>query len=620
MTGMDAYVFWQKHSRMNRWLVVFFAALLACSQAVAQSPRGRSEEIVRIADTDYYLHTVSPGETVYSLSKIYGITQERLYEDNPQVKTDGLRAGETVRIVCTGIPQANMSRRRMQRLFTPHTVQPGETAYSIAKRYSVSLSALIKDNPGLDPSHLKAGEELLIRKSEMDKTSPQQILSQLDDFAATLSEVSDEYAYHPVEMGETLYSISRKYNVSIADIEAENNLLDGLKAGALLKIPVSGRERPAEERDGGVLVDGLGGSDISQADEHRWHPLKRSSAEDLSVSLLLPLSEGGEVRSNFMEFYQGTLLAAEELRAAGYDVELNVFNTGHSADTVEKIVSTEAFRRSDLIIGPVYEDELPAVAEFSIRTGVPVVSPLADLEGSYGPTLYKLSPDPTYRYDKMRELIGEGKNIIFITSDFTDEEFEKDMKAVVGNKPYQVVHYRKGTPSHQIDKLIGGRDTENIFIVVAGDEAGVDLILAALSSVQNSRLGRSVSTGTIKVIGNSKWMRFRNLDRGLLFKLNVSFVTSYHADRGNAAVVDFDNRYIGSYGRIPTLYSYRGYDALKMFGRSYLAPVSDADGAPEGVVVPLQTPYEFVRGADGGNSNTQWVIVSYSDDYTIKAH
>lgn len=602
---------------MNRWLVIFAAAVLAFAEAAAQRPQVRSAEVVRIADTDYYLHTVAPGETVYSLSRLYGIPEERLYEDNPQVETDGLKAGETVRVLCTEVPEVDMPRRRLQRLFNTHTVQPGETAYSIAKRYSLAISSLIQDNPGLDPSRLKAGEELLIRKSEMDKTSPQQILSQLDDFAATLSEVSEEYAYHLVEMGETLYSISRQYGVSIDRVEADNNLQEGLKAGALLRIPLPGRK---DEGGGNVAgsFDAVADGAESGDDSVEWEPRPgRHFSQQLRVALLLPLSEDGEVRPNFMEFYQGALLAAEELRAEGHSVELNVFNTERSIAVIDRIVSDDAFRRSDVVIGPVYEEELPAVMEFSSRTGVPVVSPLAELEGDYGSTLFQLSPASEYRYRKVRELVGEGKNIVFITSDATDTEFEKEMKTVVGEAPYQVVHYRKGTPSHQIDKLIGGRDTENIFVVTAADEAGVDLILAALSSVQNSRLSRSVGTGAIKVIGSPKWMRFRNLDRSLLFKLNVSFVTSYHADRGNRAVVEFDNRYIESFGRIPSLYSYRGYDALKMFADASLESADGVSGALQGVRTPLQTPYGFVRSAGGDNVNTQWVLVGYSNDYTI---
>lgn len=226
---------------MKSWLIVLAASVLLFGEAAAQVPGTRSSEVVSMAGTDYYLHRVAPGETVYSLSRLYGVAEERFYEDNPAVKEAGLKAGETVRVLCTDVPEIELSRRKMQRTFVTHTVQPGETTYSIAKRYSLAINTLIQDNPGLDPSHLKAGQELLIRKSEMDKTSPQQILSQMDDFASTLTEVSDEYVYHLVEMGETLYAISREYGVTVADIEAGNDVRGGLKAGVLLRIPVPGR-------------------------------------------------------------------------------------------------------------------------------------------------------------------------------------------------------------------------------------------------------------------------------------------------------------------------------------------------------------------------------------------
>ena len=209
---------------MKSWLIVLAASVLLFGEAAAQVPGTRSSEVVSMAGTDYYLHRVAPGETVYSLSRLYGVAEERFYEDNPAVKEAGLKAGETVRVLCTDVPEIELSRRKMQRTFVTHTVQPGETTYSIAKRYSLAINTLIRDNPGLDPSHLKAGQELLIRKSEMDKTSPQQILSQMDDFASTLTEVSDEYVYHLVEMGETLYAISREYGVTVADIEAGNDV------------------------------------------------------------------------------------------------------------------------------------------------------------------------------------------------------------------------------------------------------------------------------------------------------------------------------------------------------------------------------------------------------------
>mgnify|MGYP002229464173 CR=1 FL=1 len=133
---------------MKSWLIVLAASVLLFGEAAAQVPGTRSSEVVSMAGTDYYLHRVAPGETVYSLSRLYGVAEERFYEDNPAVKEAGLKAGETVRVLCTDVPEIELSRRKMQRTFVTHTVQPGETTYSIAKRYSLAINTLIQDNPG----------------------------------------------------------------------------------------------------------------------------------------------------------------------------------------------------------------------------------------------------------------------------------------------------------------------------------------------------------------------------------------------------------------------------------------------------------------------------------------
>ncbi len=117
--------------------------------------------------------------------------------------------------------------------------------------------------------------------------------------------------------------------------------------------------------------------------------------------------------------------------------------------------------------------------------------------------------------------------------------------------------------------MLAGSGTDNVFVVLAGDETSMDLILAALSSGRTA--GWRVPRTHIMVVGDSRWVRYRNLDRSLFFKLNVSFVTSYHADRGNEAVLHFDRRYIEAFGRVPSLLSYSGYDAVKMFGGAVAA-------------------------------------------------
>ena len=66
---------------------------------------------------------------------------------------------------------------------------------------------------------------------------------------------------------------------------------------------------------------------------------------------------------------------------------------------------------------------------------------------------------------------------------------------------------------------------------------------------------------------------------------------------------------------LPTLYSYRGYDAAVLFGS---AMFDDINGFfDDETFTPLQTPYRFTRTADGNRVNTEWVRVVYNDNYTI---
>ena len=589
--------------------------LLAAAPLNAQVHESVSADIVRIDNKDYYLHTVAPGETVFSLTRLYGVSDKQFLDDNPDVREYGLKAGQTVRILCVDVPEVQMSRRKLQRTFISHTVAQGETAYSIARQYAIALPALIQDNPGLDPAVLHPGQELRIRKSEIDKTTTEQIRTQLDNFASTLSDVSPDFVYHPVEPGQTLYSISHSYGVTVDEIVAANTIEGPLQAGSLLKIPVR-KDDVATGDEESLDVPSVGESFWRQTDFERTVPSLRLQNGILNISLLLPLSDKGRVRKEFAEFYQGALIAADQLKHSGINIHIDLFDTQHSSEKITAITNSDEFRTSNLVIGPVYEDELMPVMEFSRQYGVPVVSPLAVLNGSYGSTLFQLSPDPAAKYDKLKDLITPDRQIIFITSDVTDKEFEREMTALVGNIPHTKIVYNKNTPAQQIDRLVADADSKTLFIVVAGNESGVDLILAGLSSVKNSRIGRSARMGRMDVIGNSKWLRFRNVDRNLFFKLNVSFVTSYHADRGNAAVREFDNRYISAFGRIPTPYSYRGYDAVMIFASQAKATtnLSTLNGSS---VAPLQTTYKFKSKPDGSIVNTGWALVSYSDDYSI---
>lgn len=95
----------------------------------------------------------------------------------------------------------------------------------------------------------------------------------------------------------------------------------------------------------------------------------------------------------------------------------------------------------------------------------------------------------------------------------------------------------------------------------------------------------------------------------------MNFISTYHAKRDAERIRTFDKRYIAAFGSLPTLYSYRGYDAAVLFGTAMFGDVNDYFGNE--TFTPLQTPYRFERQSDGNRVNTEWVRVIYNDNYTI---
>ena len=607
-------------------LLLSLAGLVVSTADLAA--QSKPDVVISVDGENYYIYTIAAGDTYYSLSRRYGVSEQDIRQSNPRV--DVLRTGETIKIPCVELPDEKLSARKRARQFTNHVVAQGETTYSIARSYSMSVDALVADNPGIDPSHLSIGQVLSIRNAEKGAASFSQIDQQIADYAMTLNQHSDGYIYHNVVLGETIFSLSRRFGVEESAITSNNDLESGLKVGMIIKIPADKSNVPAtrEAEEAVVVLDEDPAALPQPGEEGYGDPMwgfdpevtDGISVADLGgrmkISMLLPMTNAsGAVRNIFAEFYQGAMLALDELKGNGYSISLDLFDTRDDSLRVAEIVEKEAFRQSDLVIGPVYERNIRPVLEFAEQERVPVVSPLATIESTTSPYLFQLSPSAEQKNSGVAELFTEDKNIVFITSGQTDSEFEAEMKSLAEGLSVRSFAYDKEL-IHELDSLYFAPDVENMFVVLPRREMDVDLVLAALSSIQNNRVARSIRTGDIRVVGSSRWTSYEALDRNLFFKLNASLVASYFADPTSIAVKQFDRAYIKAYSNLPTLYAYRGYDAVMLFAGSMLAGGGD-------LAVMLNTgsgalvPYHFEQ-QEGRYVNQRWNYIRYRDDYTIE--
>lgn len=618
-------------------LLAAFTLSIAAVEASVQPNGDTPPVIVYIDGAKYYVHMVAPGETLYSISRRYGVDIDTILNNNPAAR-DSLRADMTLKIPLPDTAAAEQKHKRKD--FEYYDIKKGETLYSISRSYGIPVDRLLADNADVDPSQLSVGQRLYIRKTAIGSLQSTEVHEQWENYRDNMNAVApDGYFYYMVKPGETLYSLSRRYGITEQEVTALNKLPDGLKAGELLMLPLPEGQKAADEAVHDYDAE-------QQAAEAAAEEAEVAAAEEielpvnfvpvgtyrpLRIALLLPLTKnGGAVNGHFLDFYRGFLLGAEDVKAAGYSIHIALFDTEQSAARTAEIVETGFDGMfPDLIVGPVYENEMAAVVEYAANRNIPVVSPLAALTSNGSNVVFQMSPDTGHKYDKAADLFDGSREVTLVYGSSTDKEFEREVLAMLNGKHYRTHKYsyvRQTSGGAHIatsDKPLNASDftyllrgnRNNVIVILTDNETEVDRIMSAIASAEMALRSRERTMGQFVVFGSSKLQRYNNLDHSIFFNNKLICISSYSARRDDARVRAFDDRYISDYNTLPSLYTYRGYDAAVIFGQGMF---SDIERAMTGKrYCPLQTSYTFEPVSSGRFVNREWMRIEYRNDFTI---
>ena len=171
-------------------------------------------------------YKVKKGETLSSISKKYNVTEDELKASN-NLKSNALRLGQNLQIAQAATPTSNSKSNKEEIAATPisYKVKKGETLSSISKKYNVTEDELKASN-NLKSNALRLGQNLQIA----------QAATQTSKSAANKEEAATSISYK-VKKGETLSSISKKYNVTEDELKTMNNLKSSvIRFGQELKV------------------------------------------------------------------------------------------------------------------------------------------------------------------------------------------------------------------------------------------------------------------------------------------------------------------------------------------------------------------------------------------------
>jgi LysM repeat protein len=260
---------------ISSFILVLF---LTCSYSVASDLNlGDSIGVERVGDKTFILHKVSPQETLFAISRRYQVPVGEIQNSNEVLK-QGLKIGQTIRI-------PYVEKTSLDAGSTLHKVAPGETLFSISKKYGITVDSLKQWNKLLG-NDLSVGQALVVKEttSQPAVTAPSQAIASTSTAATptkpekvvnqpksepkpvekkpepaetkrvqpetpsapkstpgtTVSAtpiVPGEWISHTVKSGETLFSLSNQYDSSVEDLIKWNGLTsNNLRSGQVIKV------------------------------------------------------------------------------------------------------------------------------------------------------------------------------------------------------------------------------------------------------------------------------------------------------------------------------------------------------------------------------------------------
>lgn len=566
------------------------------------------------AESGYFLHTVTKGQSLYSISSMYNVTIDDIVRLNPGSDKQ-IREGAALKI-----PQATTTNSDKP-VF--HTIQAGETLYRLSVKYNVTTQAICEANPGLSTENFRSGQVIIIPVQSDSK--PQKETPKTEEQVNPNVKMNDWKDMHKVERKETIFSISREYGITEEELIAANpELKKGkLKKGTFLFIPY-GKNDKKQESESQPITKELTNEEVFSQNEELKKDIKT-----IKAAVMLPFMAGTSTNMDeqvrMVEYYEGFLMAVDSLKKQGVSIDLYTYDTKGREATLNSILSKKEMKNMDIIFGPAKAQDIDVLATFADKNNIRLVVPFAPKvdEVFKNPHIYQINTPQSYLYSEVYEHFTRkfsDSNVIFLNASNGDrekDEFIKGMKTELRNNG---ISYRDFTVTDNFYEITTVMDTlrNNIFIPTSGKSTALVKILPQLTQIRRERPNYMMN-----LFGYPEWQTYTNDYLASFYEIDTYFYSSFYTNNLFPAAVHFTNSYRRWYSKdmanIYPKYGMLGYDTGYFFLKGLSKYGNKLEENLNSIqVTPIQTGFKFERVNNwGGFINRKVFFVHFSKDYEL---
>jgi LysM repeat protein/ABC-type branched-subunit amino acid transport system substrate-binding protein len=550
----------------------------------------------------YKTHKVKRKETLYGLSKKYGVSEEEIKKANRFLYSENLKKGDKIKI-----PRYKtfVSKVSLKNTVKKYKVQPKEGKWRVAYKFGITVAELEALNPNMKPI-LQPGDELNVPNIEDQDEKV----------------IESEYDYYEVLPKEGFYRLKIKTGLTQEELEAINPELkeSGLKAGMVLKIPASA------DASSGLLdvettnleskIKNFKVKKLALMLPYRLHRIDVDSVEEakdmIKKDKLLPI---------VLDFHVGVRMALDSAKQLGISTNLKVFDTEYQPSTISKILSDNDFSDYDAVIGPMEEKSFDRVANGLRSDRVPVIAALNNPKEIYA-NVFKTIPEDKLLQKAMIDFVKADslKTKVVVIADqshkATSEMLKKEFPTAT--QIYSQKDKKTGKDAHFIYPV----QLENVFrpgktIVFLETNNG-----AFASSVISMLNAHTVDKTEIVLVTLDKNKAFegKDVDNNNLSNLQFHYPSAYR-NFDELKSDGFVKAYKKEFGVSPSKYVARGFDItldilLRLAAEDNLYEASNEVVETEYV----ENKFRYNKSLYGGYVNEAVYIVKYDNLRIVEAN
>ena len=568
----------------------------------------------------YFLHTITKGQSLYSIASMYNVTTADIIKLNPG-SSEQIKAGERLKI-----PQKNAGSGQQ----TFHTIQAGETLYKLTQRYGVTAQHICKANPGLSAENFRIGQVIVI--PAQTESSEETIINEVIS-AGAVSSASTPLKpkcrdMHRVERKETIYSISRLYGITEAELIAANPELrtEKLKKGKFLCIPYTSAGNNQKEQEQPVSPTTI------PTDNELFDKSKKENPKiaTIKAAVMLPFMTDGsgnrDEQIRMVEYYEGFLMAVDSLKEKGVSIDIYTYDTYNNTSSVKSILAKDEMKNMNIIFGPAYPEQVKPVADFAKKNNIRLVIPFTSKgnEVFNNPSIYQINTPQSYLYSEVYEHFTRkftNANVIFLDAEDGDKDkadFIKGLKEELKGKhiPFTELKGEAITP----ESLKGAMNAtlDNVFIPTSGTNIALIKLLPQLIVTL-----RDNPDYRMQLFGYPEWQTYTNDHLASFYELDTYFYSSFYTNNLFPEAIRFSSAYRKWYSKDMSntfpKYGMLGFDTGYFFLKGLSQYGSNLEDKLNKVTVtPIQTGFKFERVNNwGGFINRKVFFVHFTKNYEL---